>query len=186
MTEFFNSDIFFYIMVALFAGYSVYLFIQAFKLVKGSVTVRKKYKEKHNPADYKELNKFWVWVILYGAFVAYCLYSAITLDPTREDARWYWMAFLFVGLILCAQLIGAVVKRRCIIGYDGFVYEDVYIPWRNVLNMEAKKKGVQRIVEVLGPNNKKLTFPADIGKELHDAYENYRKERKEQKEAKKK
>jgi len=182
MTDFFNSDIFYYVMIALFAGYSVYLFVQAFKLLRGNYIAKKKYKEQHNSTDYTEYKKFWVWVLLYGAFIAYCLYSAFTLNPEIKDARWYWMAFLFVGLILLAQMVGAIVKRSCIIGQDGFVYEDAYIPWRNVLNMEAKRKGIQRIVEVLGPNNKKLIFPADLGREIHNAYENYRKDRKEKKE----
>ena len=90
------------------------------------------------------------------------------------------MAFLFVGLILFGQMLVAIVKRSAVIGPDAIVIEDAVIPWKSVLSMDPKKKGLQRIVE-LQTTQKKFILSREMGLVVHEEHEKWRKARKEKK-----
>jgi len=150
-------------------------------MLYANIKARKEYTSKHSKDEYRSLNKYWVWMLPYLAFIIYSIIMMATMDPNMEQAMWFRLAYPVLSLILFGQMLVTIIKRRILLGNDGFVYEENYVSWRSVLNMEAKKKGIQRIVEVLGANNRKYIMPADIGKEVHESYEAWRRAKKEKK-----
>ncbi|MBQ9328491.1 MAG: hypothetical protein IJ225_08160 [Solobacterium sp.] len=180
MSQIFNSQAFYYVLVIGFAGYTVYYLWDVFKFLKGNLDARKRYKEKYGMEGSRNVNQFWGWTIAYLAMVIYCIFSAVTLSPEAEQAEWFRMAFLFVGLILFGQMIVAGVKRSAVIGPDAFVIEDAVIGWKSVLNMDPKKKGLQRIVD-LQTTQGKYVLSREMGLVFHKEYEEWRKAKKEKK-----
>ncbi|MBO7703406.1 MAG: hypothetical protein J6S26_03085 [Solobacterium sp.] len=180
MSDVMNSQAFFYVLVIGFAGYTVYYLWNVFKFLKGSYDARKRYSEKYGAESGRKVNQFWGWVIAFSVCVIYCLYNAATVPAGAEQAEWFRMAFLFVGLILFGQMLVAIVKRSAVIGPDAIVIEDAVIPWKSVLSMDPKKKGLQRIVE-LQTTQKKFILSREMGLVVHEEHEKWRKARKEKK-----
>ncbi len=180
MSSVYNSKAFYYILVIGFAIYTVYYLWKVFQFLKGNLEARKKYKEQYGMEETQTVNQFWIWTALFSVFIIYCIYSALTIRPDMEQAEWFRMAFLFVGLILFGQMLVTIVKRSALIGPDAFVVEDKVIAWKSVLNMDPKKKGFQRIVE-LQTTQGKFVLSREMGLVMHEAYENWRKARKEKK-----
>ena len=180
MKQFYGSAAFFYLLLIGFAAYSVYYLWKVFLFVKGNLDARKRYKEKYGTEGMRNVNQFWGWGALYTAMILYCIYAGATIQSTDEQAAWFRMAFLFVGLILFGQMFVMIVKRSAVIGKDAFVFEDAVIPWRNVLSMDPKQKGLQRIVEMQTAQGKYI-LSREMGLVFHDAYEAWRKAKKEKK-----
>ncbi len=180
MTDFFNSPAFFYVVLIGFAGYTVYYLYNVFVFLRGHYDAVKLYKEKYGMETARKVNQFWGWGILYVVMISYCIYSIITMDMSIEQAQWFRMAFFFVCMILIGQLGIILVKRSAIIGPEAFVIENAVIPFRSVVSMDPKKKGFQRIVELVTTQGK-YTLSREMGIELHNAHEAWKKERKEKK-----
>ncbi|MBR2761882.1 MAG: hypothetical protein IKD66_12035 [Solobacterium sp.] len=185
MTEFFNSPAFFYVLLIGFAGYTVYYLYNVFVFLRGHFRARKQYQERYGMEGARVVRQYYAWGALYVVMIGYCIYSIVTLDPTMEQFQWFRMAFFFVGMILVGQLGIILVKRSAIIGPEAFVIEDAVIPFRSVVSMDPKKRGIQRIVELITTQGK-YTLSREMGLELHDAHEAWKKERKEKKEKKNK
>ncbi len=181
MSSFLNSEYFFWIILIAMGAYIAYYLYSTIKFVVKNQKARAEYLKRSKEGTVKSYNQYWNWVALYGVFICYCMFSVLTVTDAQEQAGWFRMAFFFVGMILLGQLLIAIVKRRILIGPDGFVYEDGFNRWQSVLRMEAKKKTFMRIVEVLTTNNKNYTLPPKLGKILHDEYEAYRAAKKNKK-----
>ena len=184
MSNVYSSKAFYYVLLIGFAAYTVYYLWKVFQFLKGNYDARKKYKEQYGTENTRSVNQFWWWTAGYSIMIIYCIYSVITIDPSIEQAEWFRMAFLFVALILFGQMLVAGVKRSALVGPDAIVVEDAVIPWKSVLNMDPKKRGLQRIVE-LQTTQGKYTLSREMGMVLHTEHEAWRKRRKEEKEQKK-
>lgn len=186
MQAFFDSDGFFYVMVVAFAAYAAYFLHSIVKYYYANIEARKQFIAENKGEKVTHYDHYQVWAAVYLAFVLYCIYSFFTLDPRIYQYAWFRMAFLFVGLILLGQVMICIVKRRALVSSRGFVYEDKQVLWRSVINMEPKKKGLQRKIDVLTSSAGTLEVPVNLGRELHYEHEQYRKEKKALKEEKKK
>lgn len=184
MSSVYNSQAFYYVLVIGFAAYTIYYLWKVIQFVWLSRKARQKYYEQYGKEGAREVNQFWGWTIGYSALIIYSLYSAFTIDTSIEQAEWFRMAFLFVAMILLGQMLVAIVKRSAIIGPNAIVVEDAVIPWKSVLNLEPKKRGLQRIVE-LQTTQGKYTLSRKMGMTVHEAYEEWRRAKKEKKAEKK-
>jgi len=180
MSSVYNSQAFFYVLVIGFTGYSVYYLWKVFQFLKASYEARQKYKEQYGMENTKVVNQFWGWAAAYTVMIIYCIVQAITIKPDAEQAEWFRMAFLFVGLILLGQMLVAIVKRSALIGPEALVVEDAVINWKSVLNLDPKKKGLQRVVEMQTTQGKYI-LSREMGIVVHEAHEEWRKARKEKK-----
>ena len=180
MSDILNSQAFFYVLLVGFAGYTVYYLWNVAKFVKGNLDARKRYYEKYGKEGSRQVNQFWVWLIGYTAIIIYAFVSAATILPEAEQAEWFRMAFVFVGMILLGQLFVMVVKRSAVLGPEAFVVEDKVIPWKSVLSLDPKKKGLQRIVELVTTQGK-VVLSREMGLVIHDSFEEWRRIRKEKK-----
>jgi hypothetical protein len=180
MSSFFNSPAFFYVLLIGFAGYTVYYLYNVFLFMRKHFRARKQFKEKYGMENARQVNQFWAWGALYLVMISYCIYSIVTMDMSLEQAQWFRMAFFFICVILIGQLGIILVKRSALIGPEAFVVEDAVIPFRSVVSMDPKKKGFQRIVELITTQGK-YTLSKEMGIELHNAHEAWKKERKEKK-----
>ena len=183
MYELIKSQGLFIVLCAGFGIYAVYYLWNAFKFARGYVIARHKYYEKYGKDSAQHINQFWGWVILFGGFCIFCIYSVITVDPTIEQLQWFRMAYAIVALILFGQMVIAIVKRSALVGPEAIVLESNVIPWKSVLALEPKKRGVQRVVDVVTTQGT-FTVSREMGLLLHDEYEKYRKAKKEKKEKK--
>lgn len=183
MSQFFNSPAFFYALMLGFAAYTAYYLWNVFRFLKGNYDARRQYYAKYGKEGARKVNQFWAWVAVFSIMVAYCIYSAITVPGGAEQAEWFRMAFLFVGLILFGQMLVAAVKRSALIGPEAFVVDDAVLTWKSVLSMDPKQKGIQRIVELLTTKGK-FTLSREMGIVIHEEYEKWRAAKKDKKEKK--
>ncbi len=182
MSKFYDSQLFFWVVVIAILAYVVYYLFETIKFLLKNIKERKAYLEKNK--DAKSINHYWSWLVAYGVLVLYSISQVILIDETMEQSEWFRIAFFFVGMMLFGQILISIVKRRILIGKDGFVYEDSFVRWQSVLKMEPKKKGIMKVVDLLTTNNKHYTLPPSLGKILHDDYEAYRAEKKNAKKGK--
>ncbi len=180
MSEFFNSPAFFYLLVIGFAAYTVYYLYNVFVFLRGHLQARRLYKEKYGMENARTVNQFWVWAALYVFMIGYCIYNIVTIRPEMEQAAWFRMAFFFIGMILLGQLAVVIVKRSAIIGPEAFVVENAVVPFKSVVSMDPKRRGIQRMV-TLTTTQGKYDLSTEMGKVIHEAHEAWRRERKEKK-----
>ena len=100
-----------------------------------------------------------------------------------EQLQWFRMAYLIVGLILFGQMVVAIVKRSALVGPEAIVIESAVIPWKSIISMDPKKRGVQRVVDIVTTQGT-YVVSREMGLLLHDEYEAWKKARKEKKEKK--
>ncbi|MBQ1440183.1 MAG: hypothetical protein IIZ10_10875 [Solobacterium sp.] len=184
MSSVYNSQAFYYVLVIGFAAYTAYYLWKVFQFLAANYKARKKYLAQYGTENTKTVNQFWWWTAGYSLLIIYSIYSVVTIDSSIEQAEWFRMAFLFIALILLGQMLVAAVKRSALVGPEAFVVEDAVVPWKSVLNMDPKKRGLQRIVE-LQTTQGKYTLSREMGLVLHKEHEEWKKRRKEAKEKKK-
>ncbi len=184
MSNVYNSQAFYYVLLIGFAAYTVYYLWKVFQFLRGNYLARKKYFAQYGTENARRVNQFWWWTAGYTVLILYSLYSVFTIDGTIEQAEWFRMAFLFVAMILLGQMLVAAVKRSAIIGPEALVVEDAVVPWKSVLRLDPKKRGFQRIVEMQTTQGK-YTLSREMGMVVHEAHEAWRKARKEKKEKRK-
>ncbi len=175
-----NSEVLFVILCVGFGVYAAYYLWSAFKFARGYILARKKYYEKYGKDSARHVNQFWGWAILFGVFCIFCIYSSINADPSLEQLKWFRMAYFFVALILFGQMVVAIVKRSALVGPEAIVLESAVIPWKSVVSMDPKKRGVQRVVDIVTTQGT-YTVSREMGLLLHDEYEKYRQSKKEKK-----
>ena len=161
-----------------FSAYGVYYLYNAAKMMIGNEKARRQFLDEHKNEQIKREDSYLVWVIVEAAAIAYCIYSVFTISPEMEQAEWFRLAFAMVRVILAGQIVLNIVKRRILIGEKGFVYENDYVPFQTIVNMEPKRMIVFTIVEVLCLKNRKYSMPGKCGQLLHDAYLEYKKAKK--------
>lgn len=170
LASIYDSIWFYYVCVVGFVAYAAYYLYQSLKLLVENEKARKAFKEKHKPEEYEEVQNYIVWVVLEAIGVLYCVYTAITLDSSIEQAPWFRLAFGVVAIILFGQIILNITKRRILIADDGFQYEGDIVRYQSVLSMNPKRRLVLTLVDVLCTNNKKYSMPEKCGKALHDKH----------------
>ena len=79
-----------------------------------------------------------------------------------------------------SSIILAIVKRSALVGPEAIVLESAVIPWTSVVSMDPKKRGVQRVVDIVTTQGT-YTVSREMGLLLHDEYEKYRQSKKEKK-----
>lgn len=183
MFELMNSQGFFIVLCVGFGAYAIYYLYSAAKFAIGYIKARKKYYEKYGKDSARQVNQFWGWAILFAAFCIFCFYSAFHVDPNMEQLQWFRMAYLIVGLILFGQMVVAIVKRSALVGPEAIVIESAVIPWKSIISMDPKKRGVQRVVDIVTTQGT-YVVSREMGLLLHDEYEAWKKTRKEKKEKK--
>jgi|GEM_PF-526424 len=181
MQAIYNSDAFYYVLLAGFIIYGIYYLYGIIKYFRKSQAARKRFTEMHRREEIRAYNGYRIWIILFVIFVGYSLWSAFTIQDGSEQGPWFRLAFLLVAIVLAGQGILAVVKRRILFADDGFAYEDEAFRWQSVISMDPQKKGLIRGVDLLVTNGRHYMLPRDIGRALHEEHLNWKKRKKSSK-----
>lgn len=181
MQSIYNSDAFYYVLLAGFIIYGIYYLYGIIKYFLKNVTARKQFTESHRKEEVRSYNGYTLWICLFAAFIVYSVWSAFTIPNTSEQAPWFRLAFLLVAIILAGQGILAVVKRRILFADDGFAFENEAFRWQSVISMDPQKKGLIRGVDLLVTNGRHYMLPRDVGRQLHEEYLGWKKRKKDSK-----
>ena len=144
MQAIYNSDAFYYVLLAGFIIYGIYYLYGIIKYFRKSQAARKRFTEMHRREEIRAYNGYRIWIILFVIFVGYSLWSAFTIQDGSEQGPWFRLAFLLVAIVLAGQGILAVVKRRILFADDGFAYEDEAFRWQSVISMAENAKKVSK------------------------------------------
>lgn len=179
MESIYNSSAFYYVVLCGFVGYGIYYMYGITKYFMKNQEVRRQFLSTHKKEEVRSKNAYTVWMGLFAFFIAYCVYSVLTISADGEQGPWLRLAFLFVGIVLVGQALLTIVKRRILFADDGFAYEDGVFRWQSVLSLEPQKKALIRTVDMLVTSGKHYILPREIGQAAHEEQMSFKKRKKQ-------